>query len=98
MPGRTPPPVQTDGARLAETRERFLTAESVDPHLVRDTILSSWWRSRRWKVAADHIDPQMQRDPRRHAIVWRHQSGVKTVWAMWRTPPFIWMGSSPVFM
>ena len=60
--GRTPPE-KTDGARLAETRERFLTAESVDPHLVRNTILASWWRSRRWKVAADHIDPAYVRDP-----------------------------------
>ena len=63
VPGRTPPPDLTDGARLAETRERFLTAESVDPHLVRDTILASWWRSRRWNVAADHIDPAYVRDP-----------------------------------
>jgi transcriptional regulator of acetoin/glycerol metabolism len=63
LPGRTPPPELTDGARLAETRERFLTAESVDPHLVRDTILASWWRSRRWNVAADHIDPAYIRDP-----------------------------------
>jgi transcriptional regulator of acetoin/glycerol metabolism len=53
----------TDGARLAETRERFLTAEQVDPHLVRNTILSSWLRSRRWKVAADHVDPAYVRDP-----------------------------------
>ncbi|GAA0925718.1 helix-turn-helix domain-containing protein [Virgisporangium aurantiacum] len=63
MRGRTPPPELTDGARLAETRERFLTAESVDPHLVRDTILASWWRSRRGNVAADHIDPAYVRDP-----------------------------------
>jgi len=32
---------------LAKARERFLTAESVEPYHVRDTILASWWRSRR---------------------------------------------------
>jgi transcriptional regulator of acetoin/glycerol metabolism len=57
------PPALTDGERLAETRERFLTAESVDPHQVRDTILASWWRSRRWKVAADRIDIAYTGDP-----------------------------------
>ncbi len=54
-PAAARPPALTDGDRLAETRERFLTAESVDPHQVRDTILASWWRSRRWNVAADRI-------------------------------------------
>jgi sigma-54 dependent transcriptional regulator, acetoin dehydrogenase operon transcriptional activator AcoR len=63
LPGRTPPPALTDGAWVAEARERFLTAESVDPHQVRGTILSSWLRSRRWKVAADSIDPAYIRDP-----------------------------------
>jgi sigma-54 dependent transcriptional regulator, acetoin dehydrogenase operon transcriptional activator AcoR len=63
VPGRTPPPELTDDARLAETRERFLTAESIDPHLVRDPILASWWRSRRWNVTADHIDLAYVRDP-----------------------------------
>jgi transcriptional regulator of acetoin/glycerol metabolism len=62
-PAATRPPALTDGARLAETRERFLTAESVDPHQVRDTILASWWRSRRWKVAADRIDLRYTGDP-----------------------------------
>ena len=51
------------GDRLAKTRERFLTAESVEPNQVRDTILASWWRSRRWNVAADHIDLAYVRDP-----------------------------------
>jgi transcriptional regulator of acetoin/glycerol metabolism len=62
-PGPTTSPDLTDGARLAETRERFLTAESVEPNRVRDTILASWWRSRRWNVAADHIDLTYVRDP-----------------------------------
>ncbi len=44
------------GDRLATNRERFLTAEPVEPNQVRDTILASWWRSRRWNVAADRID------------------------------------------
>ena len=30
---------------------------------MRDTILASWWRSRRWNVAADHIDLSYTRDP-----------------------------------
>jgi transcriptional regulator of acetoin/glycerol metabolism len=63
MPPAARPPALTDGERLAETRERFLTAESVDPHQVRDTILASWWRSRRWKVAADRIDIAYTGDP-----------------------------------
>jgi sigma-54 dependent transcriptional regulator, acetoin dehydrogenase operon transcriptional activator AcoR len=48
---------------LAETRVRFLTAEPVDPNQVRDTILASWWRSRRWNVAADHLELSYVRDP-----------------------------------
>src|SRR5580692_8481573 len=48
---------------LAKARERFLTAESVDPYHVRDTILASWWRSRRSRVAADRIDLSYIRDP-----------------------------------
>jgi transcriptional regulator of acetoin/glycerol metabolism len=51
------------GERLAKTRERFLTAEPIEPDQVRDTILASWWRSRRWNVAADHIDLSYVRDP-----------------------------------
>ena len=51
------------GDRLAKSRERFLTAEAVEPDQVRDTILASWWRSRRWNVAADHIDLSYIRDP-----------------------------------
>ena len=62
-PGPTTSPNPTDGARLAETRERFLTAETVEPNRVRATILASWWRSRRWNVAADHIDLSYVRDP-----------------------------------
>ncbi|NMO54625.1 GAF domain-containing protein [Actinoplanes sp. TBRC 11911] len=54
MPPEHPP--DTGDMRLAKTRERFLTAEQVDPHHVRDSILASWWRSRRWNVAADRID------------------------------------------
>lgn len=57
------PPALADGERLAETRERFLTAEPVDPNRVRDTILASWWRSRRWNVAADRIDLTFLGDP-----------------------------------
>src|SRR5579864_2282892 len=52
-----------DDTRLAEARERFLTAESIKPGQVRDAILASWWRSREWHVAADRIDLSYVRDP-----------------------------------
>ena len=41
---------------LAEARDRFLAAEPVDRKVVRGPILASWWRSREWQVAADHLD------------------------------------------
>jgi transcriptional regulator of acetoin/glycerol metabolism len=62
-PALAHPPGVTGGDRLARTRERFLTAESVEPNQVRDTILASWWRCRQWKVAADHIDLAYLGDP-----------------------------------
>ena len=52
-----------DGDRLAQTRERFLTREPVEPHHVRDPILASWWRSREWNVPADRIQLSYIRDP-----------------------------------
>jgi len=48
---------------LAEARERFLAAESVDANAVRKPILASWWRSRQWNVAADHIELDYLHDP-----------------------------------
>jgi transcriptional regulator of acetoin/glycerol metabolism len=48
---------------LEEARDRFLAAEPVDQAVVRKPILASWWRSRQWKVAADHIDLSYLRDP-----------------------------------
>ncbi len=56
-------PDVTDDTALAQARERFLTAEPIEPHQVRDTILASWWRSRRSNVAADRIDLSYVRDP-----------------------------------
>src|SRR2546430_11552362 len=56
-------PGVTDDAGLAQARERFLTAESVEPGQVRDTILASWRRCREWHVAADRIDLSYFRDP-----------------------------------
>src|SRR5579875_137645 len=50
-------------ARLAKARERFLNAEPVGPHEVREPILASWRRSQDWDVAADHIDLRYTRDP-----------------------------------
>jgi len=49
--------------RLAEARDRFLSAEAVDPSVVRKPILASWWRSRQWNVAADHIELNYLHDP-----------------------------------
>ncbi len=45
-----------DDEGLALTRERFLTAEAVEPDQVREAILASWWRSREFHVPADRID------------------------------------------
>src|SRR3954449_11287986 len=59
----TYPPNMTEGRRLAKVRERFLTAESFEPDQVRDAILASWWRSRRWNIAANHIDLEYVREP-----------------------------------
>jgi sigma-54 dependent transcriptional regulator, acetoin dehydrogenase operon transcriptional activator AcoR len=56
-------PVLTDGEGLADARQRFLTFENVEPQRVRDTILASWWRSRRWNVAADRIDLSYTGEP-----------------------------------
>jgi sigma-54 dependent transcriptional regulator, acetoin dehydrogenase operon transcriptional activator AcoR len=57
----TPP--QTSRDRLAEARVRFLSADVVDASLVRKPILASWWRSRQWNVAADHIDLSYLHEP-----------------------------------
>lgn len=48
---------------LAAAREQFLTANTVQQEAVRDTILASWWRSRTWNVAADHIELPYRKDP-----------------------------------
>ena len=56
-------PKVTGDTRLAQARERFLSAEPVEPGQVRDTILASWQRSRAWNVAADHIDLSYVREP-----------------------------------
>ena len=56
-------PMHTARDLLAEARERFLAAETVDPNAVRKPILASWWRSRQWHVAADHIELDYLRDP-----------------------------------
>ena len=52
-----------DRGRLAETRERFLVRDPVEPNQVRDPILASWWRSREWNVPADRIELSYVRDP-----------------------------------
>jgi transcriptional regulator of acetoin/glycerol metabolism len=60
---RPRPPIPTDGDGVAVNRERFLTAEALEPAEVRDTILASWSRSRDMKVAADRIELPYIRDP-----------------------------------
>ena len=56
-------PLRTARDRLAEARESFLAAGPVDQAAVRKPILASWWRSRQWHVAADHINLDYLRDP-----------------------------------
>ena len=63
MAHASPPPPKTSRDRLAEARVRFLTADAVDQNAVRRPILASWWRSRQWKVAADHIDLSYLHEP-----------------------------------
>jgi transcriptional regulator of acetoin/glycerol metabolism len=57
------PPPATSRDQLAEARVRFLSAEPVDQAAVRKPILASWWRSRQWHVAADHIDLSYLHEP-----------------------------------
>jgi transcriptional regulator of acetoin/glycerol metabolism len=63
-----PRPVEPHDA-LALARERFLTSESAESTEstqgggVRQSIFASWWRSRTWKVAADHIELSYVKDP-----------------------------------
>jgi transcriptional regulator of acetoin/glycerol metabolism len=56
-------PLPTAKDLLAEARDRFLAAEPVDAGAVRKPILASWWRSRQWHVAADHIELNYLRAP-----------------------------------
>ena len=56
-------PLHTARDLLAEARERFLAAEPVDSGAVRKPILASWWRSRQWNVAADHIELNYLHEP-----------------------------------
>src|SRR5579872_3956536 len=60
---RSSMPLHTAKDQLAEAREHFLAAEPVDQSAVRKPILASWWRSRQWNVAADHIELDYLRDP-----------------------------------
>jgi len=60
-PASSPPQTSRNG--LAEARIRFLQAEAVDSSAVRKPILASWWRSRQWQVAADHVDLDYLHEP-----------------------------------
>ena len=55
--------VAADERRLARTRERFLTSESIASDQVRKSILDSWWRSRQLRVPADRIVLAYVREP-----------------------------------
>ena len=61
--GRASTPLHGAGDRLAAARDKFLAAEPVDPRFVREPILASWWRSREWRVAPDHLDLNYLRAP-----------------------------------
>ncbi|MFF0793689.1 sigma-54-dependent Fis family transcriptional regulator [Streptomyces spiralis] len=52
-----------DARELAAARERFLSAGTVDTDQVRQTIAASWWRSRTWKITADHLRLPYVKDP-----------------------------------
>jgi len=49
--------------RIANARERFLSAEPLDGEVIRKPILASWQRSRHFRVAADRIDLRYIREP-----------------------------------
>ena len=55
-PAVTPQRQLAEGSRLAQIRERFLSAERVESSQVRDTILASWTRSREWDVPAGNVE------------------------------------------
>jgi hypothetical protein len=77
-------PEVTDGTGLARARQRFLAAQPVEPGQVRDTILASWQRSRRWNVAAGHIDPCYVRDPGRWPAARPRWACRVSSWVPWR--------------
>jgi transcriptional regulator of acetoin/glycerol metabolism len=60
---RASAPLHVAKDQLAEARDHFLASEPVDQSVVRKPILASWWRSRQWHVAADHIDLSYLHEP-----------------------------------
>jgi transcriptional regulator of acetoin/glycerol metabolism len=54
--------VAPDDTGLADLRVRFLTQETFEPEHVREPILASWWRSRRFHIPADRSDPPYMAD------------------------------------
>jgi hypothetical protein len=64
-------PGMADDTGLAEAREHFLAAEPIEAGRVREVILASWWRSRRWNVPADHVELPHVRNPGRHTLLAR---------------------------
>ena len=49
-------PAPGSGPAIAQARTRFLGDEPVLPGVVREPILASWTRSRRWHVRPEHLD------------------------------------------
>jgi len=66
------------GDRLATARDRFLAAEPVDPEVVRQPILASWWRSRELNVAADRLNLSYLHAPNLESPLARSASPVLT--------------------
>ncbi len=62
---RTPPAHRP--VRLAVARENFLTAGPVDELDVRAPIMTSWQRSRAFRVPADRPNLRYVKDPNRHS-------------------------------
>ncbi|MEV7382815.1 sigma-54-dependent Fis family transcriptional regulator [Streptomyces lydicus] len=58
-----PRPRRRGARELAAAREQFLSAGTVDAGQVRQTIAASWWRSRTWEIAADHLQLPYVKDP-----------------------------------
>jgi sigma-54 dependent transcriptional regulator, acetoin dehydrogenase operon transcriptional activator AcoR len=76
--GRASTRLHRAGDRLATARDRFLAAEPVDPEVVREPILASWWRSRERNVAADRLNLAFLHAPNLESTLARSAAPVLT--------------------